>query len=110
MKKNVKNLIEKAENLGWKVDKFDGGYEFAKHSPADQDFNFAIHTENNRHDFIKAIYERYENFDCSEEASYWLDDTGHGTNGAPHDMRDLYNDMEACENMIKDLYLRLMEV
>ena len=46
----------------------------------------------------------YDNYDCSYEAYLWLDNTGHGTNGAPYDMKDVYEDMEACEKMIFELW------
>ena len=34
----------------------------------------------------------------------WLDIDGHGKNGAPYDMRDVYDDMEAVNDMLWDLY------
>ena len=46
----------------------------------------------------------YENFDVSEEAYYWLDDSGHGKNGAPYDMKDVYEDMEECKEFIYDAF------
>ena len=50
------------------------------------------------------LYERYSDFDVSSETYLWLDNTGHGTNGAPYDMKDLYEDMDACQEMIMELY------
>ena len=57
------------------------------------------------------LYSVYEDFDVSSEAYLWLDSDGHGTNGAPYDMKDLYEDFEACESAIYDLweYLRDFE-
>ena len=46
----------------------------------------------------------YNDFDVSYEAYLWLDNTGHGTNGAPHDMKAVYEDMEECEGFIYELY------
>ena len=37
----------------------------------------------------------------------WLDSDGHGKNGAPYHMRDLLEDMEACETMLEDLSIAL---
>ena len=54
-----------------------------------------------------AIYEYWEGFDVSYETYIWLDETGHGMNGAPENMKDLYEDMEACETMVHDLWLAL---
>ncbi|MGJ0846593.1 hypothetical protein ACR77J_07885 [Tissierella praeacuta] len=107
MKKEVRRLIKKIENLDWTVTEEGANqYMLSKFSPAGQDFNIYIEGETEE-DLIDSIYERYENFDVSEETYLWLDDTGHGANGAPYDMRDLYNDMEACEQMILELYNEL---
>ena len=38
------------------------------------------------------------------ETYLWLDSDGHGKNGAPYDMKDLYEDMEACREIIYELY------
>ncbi len=58
-------------------------------------------------EIIKGINKRINNFDCSEEAYIWLDNTGHGVNGAPYDMKEVYNDMEACLEMMKELHEQL---
>lgn len=79
--------------------------EFQKCSPAGQDFSFNIWTDDDGSSLAHDIFEYYENFDVSSEASLWLDCTGHGMNGAPYDMKDVYEDMEACAEMVKELYL-----
>lgn len=108
MKKDIRELIEVAEELGWSItEEGENQYLFSKFSPAGQDFNISVDGED-AEELIDNIYEVYTNFDVSEEAYLWLDETGHGTNGAPYDMRDLYNDMEACEQMILDLYNELI--
>lgn len=56
---------------------------------------------------IDSIHQAFDNFDVSYEAYIWLDNTGHGTNGAPYEMRGVLEDMEACEQMILDLYNEL---
>ena len=38
-----------------------------------------------------------------EEAYLWLDETGHGKNGAPYRMKDVVKDMEEAEKMIDRL-------
>ena len=38
----------------------------------------------------------------------WLDETGHGRNGAPYDMIDIYNDMLECESIIEELIEELI--
>lgn len=85
-------------------------YEFSKYSPADQDFSFeAEMKDNNVHTLLNDIEEYYDNYDCSYEAYLWLDNTGHGLNGAPYDMKDVYEDMEACKKMVYELWKLLSE-
>jgi hypothetical protein len=111
MKKSiVKQIIKAAESLDWSVtESKDGDIEFGKFSPAGQDFSINI-SANSLEDLADQIYDRYENFDCSEEAYIWLDNTGHGKNGAPYDMKDLYEDMEACQEMLGDLATKIQNI
>lgn len=108
-------IVEIAEENGWKVDveSNDGdnfSYEFSKYSPAGQDFNFEAEMEdNNVYALLNNIKDYYDNYDCSYEAYLWLDNTGHGTNGAPYDMKDVYEDMESCEEMSLELWKSLSE-
>ena len=109
--KLTKELTKKINNIGFSVKEYEDEYCFSKCSPAGQDFNFSIDkTEiETIEDLADAVYNYYENYDCSEEAYIWLDNTGHGKNGAPHDMKDVYEDMEACETYIYELYELLEE-
>lgn len=108
-------IVEIAEENGWKVDveSNDGdnfSYAFSKYSPAGQDFSFEAEIEdNNVYALLNNIKDYYDNYDCSYEAYLWLDNTGHGTNGAPYDMKDVYEDMEACEEMTFELWKSLSE-
>lgn len=104
-------LIDKIEEAGFSVDHEDGNiYYFGKFSSAGQDFGFSIDTEDSIETFANNVLEYYNNFDVSTEAYMWLDEFGHGKNGAPYDMKDVYTDMEECEDFIKELYDLLMEV
>lgn len=100
-------IVEIAEENGWNADfeSNDGddfSYEFSKYSPAGQDFSFNAKMEdNNVYTLLNDIINYY---DCSYNAYLWLDNTGHGTNGAPYDMKDVYEDMEACKKMIFELW------
>ena len=115
MKTLNERIKEIAENQGFAVDIVDNGdgdytFVFEKYSPAGQDFYFeADIEENNIQYLLDNIYDFYKNYDCSEEAYLWLDKTGHGTNGAPYDMKEVYEDMEACEKYVLDLYDILIE-
>lgn len=60
---------------------------------------------NNIECFCNNIYDYYDNFDVSYETYLWLDSDGHGVNGAPYDMKDIYEDMAWCQNKIYDIYL-----
>ncbi|HHT98198.1 MAG TPA: hypothetical protein GXZ90_09940 [Clostridiales bacterium] len=106
-KEDINKIIEVAENLEWNVT-IDGEYfELSKFSPAGQDFNIGIDGVEDIDSLVALLYERYLNFDVSEETYLWLDNSGHGQNGVPYDMKDLYNDMEACQEMILELYKEL---
>ena len=105
----MQKLIEKIEGLGWVVDKEDEEYRMSRYSPAGQDFSFVVEAGEDTEAFIQNIKQAYDDYDVSEEAYLWLDDSGHGQRGAPYDMKDVYEDMEACEAMILELYQQLEE-
>ena len=120
MYKKFEKIYEIAEREGWKVDCCYVGeketevcFSFSKFSPAGKDFYFevSVPNEDDEDNFCEnvadAIYTYWEDFDVSYETYLWLDDTGHGKNGAPHNMKDLYEDMQACSDMIHDLWLAL---
>ena len=120
MYKKFEKIYEIAESEGWKVDCCYVGeketevcFSFSKFSPAGKDFYFevSVPNEDDEDTFCEnvadAIYTYWEDFDVSYETYLWLDDTGHGKNGAPHNMKDLYEDMQACSDMIHDLWLAL---
>jgi len=110
MKKTDISKINKViENLGWCMTEDDGEYELEKYSPAGQDFSINI-SANSLEEFSEKLNERYGTFDCSEEAYLWLDNTGHGKNGAPYDMKYVYEDMEACESMLEELAMAIKEI
>ena len=120
MDKRFEKINEIAERKGWQADcyyvnkKTELCFSFEKYSPAGQDFYFSVSVPNEDDEDVfydnvaDAIYKYWEGFDVSYETYIWLDETGHGRNGAPYDMMDVYKDMEACETMIHDLWLALM--
>jgi hypothetical protein len=103
MKAYIKKIIEVAEGLDWSVNVDDNELEFSKPSTAGQDFNFTV-TGDTAETIISEIRQYHDNFDCSEETYIWLDESGHGKNGAPYDMKDVYEDMEECNEMVEELY------
>ena len=107
MNSQIKELIERVENLGWTVAKEgENEYRLSKYSPQGQDFSIIIEGETTE-DFINNIGGAYEDFDISEETYLRLDNRGHGINSALYDIRDVLEDMEACEQMILGLYRKL---
>lgn len=104
MNKEMKEIIEKIESLGWSVYIDEVVVTLGKFSSAGQDFNIVVDLEEDVEDFIENIYNCYENFDVSYETSLWIDNEGHGINGAPYDMKDVYEDMEECKEFIYELY------
>ena len=117
MDKKFEKIYEIAEREGWKVDysytdekETDIIFSFEKYSPAGRDFVFevCVTNEDDEYTFCEnvadAIYTFFECFDVSYETYIWLDENGHGKNGAPYDMSDVYKDTESCEKMIDDLW------
>lgn len=107
----IEKLLNRAEENGWHCTSCKASVDMGKYSPAGQDFNFTAYIPTDEDDdntaaelFIDSIKEYYSAYDPSYEAYIWLDETGHGKNGAPYDMGDLYNDMVACQKMIWDLF------
>lgn len=121
MDKRFEKIYQIAKSEGWQVaceysDEKETvvSFSFEKFSPAGQDFCFEVFVPNDEDEdtfyenVADAIYQYWDDFDVCQETYIWLDDTGHGKNGAPHDMKDLYEDMQACEDMIHDLWLALI--
>lgn len=99
-----------AETNGWNVhtnierDKNTVTFDFAKFTPAGQDFSFSATMQGDDLDsLITEMEDYYNGFDVDEGTYLWLDSDGHGKNGAPYRMRDVLEDMEAAEKMMGEL-------
>lgn len=105
MKEQFENIID-AISLDWYIEEVEtGSYQIGQYSPAGQDFSIVVQSEGQSiEELSKGVYKAYESFDPSSEAYVWLDEQGHGKNGAPHHMIDVYNDMASCKDMVLDLY------
>ena len=103
-------IISIADENGWSTYIEDEAkdyviFGFEKYSPAGQDFHISAEIEDkNPESLLMSILATYNNFDVSYESYLWLGSDGHGKNGAPCDMKDVYEDMEACQEMILELY------
>lgn len=110
---DMKKLIDVLEEMDWNVDVEEANenqtvLRIGKYSPAGQDFGVSVTAANNDvQEFINDLYVTYRNYDASLEAYLWLDDTGHGRNGAPYEMIDVYNDMKWCEQELGSLWEKL---
>ena len=102
----MERLFKTITDLKWTIEReCDTTYRLQKFSSAGQDFNIFVDSEGDNPElFIENLFACYENFDISYETYLWLDGSGHGRDGAPWDMRDLYNDMEECHESIYSLY------
>lgn len=79
---------------------------FSTTSPKGQDFNIEIDADSL--DELKGELNRFvEDYDVSEEAYVWLDKSGHGKNGAPYDMKDVYEDMAWCKEQAQSLAMEI---
>lgn len=102
--KELEVLFQKIKSEGWSIEEEnENEYRLGKYSPAGQDFSITVEGEN-IDEIIDSIYSAYEDYDVSYETYLWLDNSGHGTNGAPYELRDVLEDMEACEKYILALY------
>lgn len=104
------SVVACAEAKGWHVGagiiykEQKSEFEFGKYSPAGRDFSFnATMKCANINSLIEDIDNYYEGFDVDSETYIWLDQSGHGRNGAPYRMRAVLEDMEATEKMIGEL-------
>lgn len=106
-------IIEIANSAFWTISEeayANGkGLLFSKFSPAGQDFNFSIEPSDTMEELLEHIKEYHDSFDVDYETYIWLGNDGHGKNGAPYHIKDIVQDMEACRNMILELYNLLKE-
>ena len=111
MKENFEILTNKIKELDFAIEKDNENlYTISKFSPCGQDCNVTIDTENDVQKFINNLETYANNFDVSYEASLWLDELGHGKNGAPYDMKDVYEDMEWWKTELKELATELENI
>lgn len=103
---NILKLTKILNDNNWKVETIRIGrntvYWIQTYSALGQDFSADICC-NNVNDFADKLEEYADDFDVSQEAYKWLDCTGHGINGAPYEMIDVYNDTKDCEQKMYKL-------
>lgn len=116
-KDRIDTVVRCGETNGWNVSADAGQkngiviFEFSKFTPAGQDFSFTATMKGKDLDNLIADMENYyDDFDVDEETYLWLDNRGHGKNGAPYRMRDVLEDMEAAGKMVEDLLDAIREI
>ena len=110
----LEKMLDKAKELEWEVTKYEYpeviDYCFSKFSSVGQDYNVSIDRVEDADDLLNKLQDYVNDYDISYEAYIWLDDTGHGKNGAPYEMIDVYKDMEECLEMTKELLYELEKI
>lgn len=107
---DILNDIEnKLKDTGWGVDMSfqddDVFFDFSMYSSIGQDFHCTVHVsvDDDISDLVDRLIDYYDDFDPDEEASMWIDETGHGRNGAPYRISDIVKDMEECQEEVYNL-------
>lgn len=102
-------LLEKAEELDWKVTKNDdGSIDFEKYSPAGEDFIFTVDGKN----IAAEVRDYYEGFDPDDYAEIWVAlkrEPGAEHLGIP-DIRTLIKDADDIDEMLAELSAALDKV
>ena len=114
---DILNDIEnKLENTDWGVDMSfqddNAFFDFSTYSSMGQDFHCTVHVsvDDDISDLMDRLIDYYDDFDPDEEASMWIDETGHGKNGAPYRISDIVKDMEECKEEVYNLTQILKEI
>lgn len=94
----------KLDEISWSVYEDEKDIDFSTCSAFGGDIDIVIDKGKNLINLAHNIYEYWDNYDVSYETSLWIGEDGHGKNGAPYDLKDIYEDMEGVKNMIQDLY------
>lgn len=74
-------------------------------TPAGRDvcLEFEFKDKTTKEQISKTFQEYYESYDVSYETYIWLDNEGHGKNGAPYEMEKVLIDTQWVENELSEL-------
>lgn len=74
-------------------------------TPAGRDvyLEFEFKDKTTKEQISKTFQEYYESYDVSYETYIWLDNEGHGKNGAPYEMEKVLIDTQWIENELAEL-------
>lgn len=107
MKNYIDKVIELAESLDWNVTYCESYIDFQYYTVYGQDCHMTMTETEDFDTLVQEIYNYYESYDPSEETVLWIDETGHGRNGAPYEIEDILNDMKEFKNAIYELWKKL---
>lgn len=99
----LQDLLNQAEKLNWTCKEYEDYVSFTKYSPEGQEHFHEVELTLNEkgeidfHSFVEELENQSECFDVERNAMLWVDDDGHGKNGAPYHYKDLLNDMKWCK-------------
>lgn len=106
--KTLDNLKERLQENGWAVEDCgigpdsNSGWEISKHSPAGEDFNFAIEHNDDVEQAIQEIKDYANVFDVDEHIEMWVKARQNGVSGVPN-TRELCEDAQAIKEMLEEL-------
>lgn len=109
---SIKKYIEnKLENTQWIVDvTINNGEKNVEvnleiYSPAGRDvcIDFTFKEDTTKKQIYSEFEGYYESYDVSTETYIWLDEDGHGKNGAPYEMEKVLIDTQWVENELSEL-------
>lgn len=114
-------IFEVIEHNNWGVevvteDENNIQLELERYSSTGHDFVIDIEVEKSndiikeKNNIITELQKYYDSYDVSYETYLYLDNTGHGKDGAPYDMKDVYEDLESCKEMLQELINELKEI
>ena len=107
MEKFIENIITKIENKNSDISVFydeDQNYlEFDINTDNTGDFVFLIECGECTEDFIENLNDYYDDYDVDYETSIWIGVDGHGKCGAPYHIKDILQQMNNREDILKEL-------
>ena len=113
MKLTLEKLQKQVEKLGWSMTIYENYINLTIFSPQDQEhyheltIKYQPDGEIDYTGMLDELYDCVECFDVEENTMLWVDDEGHGKNGAPYHLKDVLKDMEWCKKQSVKLYNKL---
>lgn len=98
------DLKAKLDEICWSAYENEKDIDFSTCTAFGGDIDIVIDKGKNLIDLAHNIYEYWNNYDVSYETSFWIGEDGHGINGAPYDLKNIYENFEKVKSMINDLY------